>query len=376
MEVATRFFSLKNLQGKTTTPKQERKLPVRQQITVKSTPKRTQKTSLSITLPLALPLLNYEEPMTKDVGTLTNNTLFEFLDHDYSLYHTDYTKNIIILESKIQEYSIQIQELKKEICSLNTAVQELKSEKFSLEKIKDDPKAVRFYTGFENYDALIVVFKSLEPKARRMHFWQGTDKWKDGTIKYQNENVNKPGREKKLSLLEEFFIVLVRLKTSMFLPDLSERFGVSVSLISKTFTTWINVLYHELQLYFPFPSQKLLRKYLPKSFEKYQTTRIIIDGTETFVERATSMKTQGQTWSNYKHRNTWKALVGIFPNDIVTFVSSLWTGRVSDKELIKCSGLLEKLEPGDNTMTDRGFDIADIPPFKGGIDQLNPKETD
>ena len=88
-----------------------------------------------------------------------------------------------------------------------------------------------------------------------MHFWQGTSKCKDGTLKYQNENVNKPGRKRKLSLLEEFFIVLVRLKTDMFLLDLSERFDVSVSLISKTFTTWINFLYHELSLCFPFPSQ-------------------------------------------------------------------------------------------------------------------------
>ena len=62
---------------------------MRQQNTVKSTPKRTQKTSLSITLPLALPLLNYEEPITKDVGTQTNSTFFELLDHEYSLYHTD-----------------------------------------------------------------------------------------------------------------------------------------------------------------------------------------------------------------------------------------------------------------------------------------------
>ena len=41
-----------------------------------------------------------------------------------------------------------------EICSLNTSVPELKSKQFSLEKIKDHPNAVRFYTGFENYDAL------------------------------------------------------------------------------------------------------------------------------------------------------------------------------------------------------------------------------
>ena len=110
------------------------------------------------------------------------------------------------------------------------------------------------FTYFENYDALIAVFKCLEPKASRMHFWQGTDKCEDGTIKYQNGNVNKAGPKRKLSILEEFFTVLVRLKTCMFLLDLSESFDVSVSLISKTFTTWIHFLYDELPLYFPFPS--------------------------------------------------------------------------------------------------------------------------
>ena len=68
-----------------------------------------------------------------------------------------------------------------------------------------------------------------------------------------------------------------------------------------------------------------MRQYLPRSFEKYPTTRVIIDATEIVVERANSMKTQAQTWSNYKHHNTWKALAGISPNGIVTFVSSLWT---------------------------------------------------
>ena len=93
IELATRFCSLQNLPGKTTTPKQERKLLVKRQITVKSPPKRTEKTSLSITLPLVLPLLNYEEPMTKNVGTQVDNTLSQLLEHDYSLYHTDYSKN-------------------------------------------------------------------------------------------------------------------------------------------------------------------------------------------------------------------------------------------------------------------------------------------
>ena len=98
------------------------------------------------------------------------------------------------------------------------------------------------------------------------------------------------------------------------------------------------------------------------------------------------MKKQAQTWSNYKHRNTWKAPADISPKGTATFVSSSpWTGRVSDKELTNCSSLLEKLKLGDNIMTDRGFDIADIlpsgvtlniPTYKGGTEQLNLDETD
>ena len=171
----------------------------------------------------------------------------------------------------------------------------------------------------------------MEPKGRRIHFCQGTDKCKYGTLKYENENVNKPERKRKLSLLEEFFIVLVRFKTSTFLHRLSERFNVSVCLIWKTFTIWISFLHHELPLHFLFPSKKLVKTYLSNSFEKHPATRTIIDGTEVFVERATSMKTQAQTWSNYKHHKTWKALDGISPNSIVTCVSSLWTRKFQTK---------------------------------------------
>jgi len=97
------------------------------------------------------------------------------------------------------------------------------------------------------------------------------------------------------------------------------------------------------------------------------------------------MKAQSETWSNYKHHNTFKVLVGISPNGQITFVSKLWGGRVSDKKITQESGILDIVDVGDNIMADRGFDIEDIlppgvhlnlPPFKGTREQLSAKEVE
>ena len=82
---------------------------------------------------------------------------------------------------------------------------------------------------------------------------------------------------------------------------------------------------------FPFPPQQMTRKYMSKQFNSYPSTRIIIDCTESFIDIPSSIKSQSQTWSQYKHHNTWKVLVGISPNGTFTFVSKLWTGRVTNR---------------------------------------------
>jgi len=74
------------------------------------------------------------------------------------------------------------------------------------------------------------------------------------------------------------------------------------------------------------------------------------------------MNIQRDTYSNYKHRNTWKILLGISPNGVVTFVSSLFPGSTSDKIITLKSGLLDQLVPGDLILADKGFLIRDILP--------------
>jgi len=65
-------------------------------------------------------------------------------------------------------------------------------------------------------------------------------------------------------------------------------------------------------------------------------------------------------YSSYKSHTTLKGLVGIAPHGAITFVSSLYTGGISDKEITRCSGILDLLEEGDSVMADKGFDIEEV----------------
>ncbi|XP_070539326.1 uncharacterized protein [Ptychodera flava] len=125
---------------------------------------------------------------------------------------------------------------------------------------------------------------------------------------------------------------------------------------------------------------------MPESFSNFSDCRVVIDCTEIFTERASSLDAQKQTWSNYKHRNTLKFLIGIVPGGGISYISKAWGGRASDKVITRQCGLLEDLDSGDGVMADRGFDIAAdltplgvklyMPAFKGSHrDQLTANEV-
>lgn len=58
-----------------------------------------------------------------------------------------------------------------------------------------------------------------------------------------------------------------------------------------------------------------------KAFVALQTVRIVIDATEYFCEKPGNLKAQYLTWSGYKYHNTFKVLIGVAPNGLVSFVS-------------------------------------------------------
>ena len=52
--------------------------------------------------------------------------------------------------------------------------------------------------------------------------------------------------------------------------------------------------------------------------------------------------------------------VGISPKGTTIFVSNLYTGAISYKEITRCSGILDLYEPDDSVMADKGFEIEDL----------------
>ena len=157
----------------------------------------------------------------------------------------------------------------------------------------------------------------------------------------------------------------MRLRLGLLGEDVADWFSISSSLFSLMFKTWINVLSFKLKEVFPWPSRDMIIARAPVQFRKYPNTRVIIDCTELYIQRPTSLQSQAITFSHYKHHNTFKALVGISPGGVITYVLELWGGRVSDEVITEKCGILDLIEKGDNIMADRGFEIKELLSRKG-----------
>ena len=275
----------------------------------------------------------------------------------------------------------EVSKLKEEILSLqakNTALQkkydkdtaDLKCGLFRMERFIASDADFRFYTGFPNYNSFKALFDYLSPACEHL-VYHGTT-----TAPITSEHQIKCGKPRLMSPEQELFLVLIRLRLGLLVQDIAHRFNTSASHVSRIFKTWIVFLNQRFRALPIWPSRKFVDDNMPACFKvAYPKTRVIIDCTEVFIETPSSCRSQSITFSSYKHHNTAKGLIGISPSGYPSFFSSLYAGRVSDKKITNDCGILKLLEPGDELMADRGFDIEsdipdgvslNIPPFLDG----------
>lgn len=233
----------------------------------------------------------------------------------------------------------------------------------------------RYYTRFSSKEVFTVFWESVYPSASRLLYWS----------KAQRTDHETPSPQRKLQLIDELFMFLCRVAAGLQEKTLSSIFEVSLSTVSRIILTWTSYLYQVLGSLPLWMTREQVQATMPDKFELYcPQVRVIIDCTEIRCETASSLLLQSESFSNYKNHTTFKGLIGIAPCGVITFISKLYTGSISDLEITRQSQILQLLQPGDGVMADKGFQIEKmlsevgatliIPPLKKSA-QLSLEDT-
>lgn len=77
--------------------------------------------------------------------------------------------------------------------------------------------------------------------------------------------------------------------------------------------------------------------------------------TEICCETQSCISLQSESLSSQKSHTTFKGLIGSAPCGVVTFISRLYWGSISDIEMTKKAQILKLLQPGDGVIAEEGF---------------------
>ena len=244
-----------------------------------------------------------------------------------------------------------------ESCNKETQTQSHKS--FNIQEVLHDDKKLKYFTGCRDKEIFSICIKLITC----------------GQIKESSHHC--------LALEEQFLLVLIKLRLGITDQFLAYIFNVSLPTVGNIFHNWVHKMYRRFKLLNIWPNKEEILNSMPISIaSKCPNLRVIIDCTDFKIPRPKNPVAQQLTFSSYKNCNTAKALIGISPTGAVCFISELYGGSISDKELTRRSGIVEYLQPGDLMMADRGFLIEEftkphgiklsIPDFHDKGEQFTP----
>ncbi|KAJ8686144.1 hypothetical protein QAD02_021938 [Eretmocerus hayati] len=141
---------------------------------------------------------------------------------------------------------------------------------------------------------------------------------------------------------------------------------------SKNFSYMVDLLSDFLQDLIYWPIYEENQDSMPKYFQYFPKTRVVLDCTEIPIEKPNCLKCRLRLYSHYKGCETVKFLIGVTPCGSICYKSKAYGGRASDKAIFLQSNLLDILDPGrDDIMVDKGFDI-DLECLESHIKLIKP----
>ncbi|KAK7893659.1 hypothetical protein WMY93_022811 [Mugilogobius chulae] len=181
--------------------------------------------------------------------------------------------------------------------------------------------------------------------------------------------------KQSLQPIDEFFLFMNYVSLDLVQKDLANRFKVHQSTVSRIINTWNNFLYEVLGEIGIWLDEETIKENLAHVFADYSDTHVILDCTELHSQTPDSLLLQSEVYSTYKSHSTFKGLIGIAPHGSVTFISPLYEGCISDREILKQSGLVSLLKPSMAIMVDKGFLVEDLAHCKVYIPALLKKKS-
>ena len=284
----------------------------------------------------------------------------------------------------IDNLKVQNEALVKENELLREEVELLKGRLFTFENLSKNEEQFLKCTGL-TIDKFRALYELVDPGTKCENMKFNSSASSSDTPK--SRNTRKPGPKPKYDAIDQLFMVIVWMKNGFPLSHVAWLFCLPKATVSSLLISWMNYLYLMLGYIPIWPTREQVDLTMPESFKQtYPKTRCIIDCTEIFCQKPSSLRTQSALYSHYKHRVTYKALIGVSPAGAVTFIGQLYDGSISDKEIVRRSGFLSQdFEERDSVMADRGFTIEDelkplnvdlnIPAFLSGRDQLEHGEV-
>ncbi|XP_015755987.1 PREDICTED: uncharacterized protein LOC107335490 [Acropora digitifera] len=167
-----------------------------------------------------------------------------------------------------------------------------------------------------------------------------------------------------ISFEDQIFITLMKARQNYTNLHQAQLFSRSTATISNIVTTFTHVLHYILfhDIMTTMPTRFKNDTCAPSSFSQFSSCRVVIDCNDVELATPKLMSHQGVTYSSYRGMNSFKVLIGVAPNAVITFVSKLYPGSISVKAIVQKSGFLDQLSTGDLVLADTGFLIQDIVP--------------
>ena len=129
-----------------------------------------------------------------------------------------------------------------------------------------------------------------------------------------------------LSLEDQIFITLMKLRQNYTNLHLAQLFACSNKTISNVVLTFVHVrhklLYQDCMG--TLPSREKNRSLMPGSFSLFGNCRMVIDCTAIEVAVPGLMSNQKVTYSSYRGMNSFKVLIGVAPNAVITYVTNFY----------------------------------------------------